>query len=96
MFGRVMATDLHEPRYWHTSDALELIDLTELRAQSTKTPHDIVRNFLQKKLPASMLDRIGKEWRELDEIEARKELPLGKTHLLIPQISFRFPLTYNS
>jgi hypothetical protein len=73
-FGRLFATELHEPRYWYAVDALDLIDL---RVQEERGSHDIVRKFLQQKLPVSFLDRVGKERRELDDVEARKELPSG-------------------
>lgn len=74
-FGRLLATQLHEPRYWYAVDALDLIDL---RVQEERGSHDIVRKFLQQKLPVSFLDRVGKERRELDDVEAKKELPSGK------------------
>jgi hypothetical protein len=73
-FGRLFATELHEPRYWYAVDALDLIDL---QIEVERGSHDFVRKFLQQKLPASFLDRVGKERRELDDIEARKELPSG-------------------
>ena len=78
-FGRLFATELHEPRYWYAVDALDLIDL---QVEVERGSHDFIRKFLQQKLPASFLDRVGKERRELDVIEARKELPSGKLLLL--------------
>lgn len=83
-FGRLFATELHEPRYWYAVDALDLIDL---QVEVERGSHDIVRKFLQHKLPVSFLDRVGKERRELDEIEARKELPSGNLPDLWPRNS---------
>lgn len=74
VFGRLLATELHEPRYWYAVDALDLIDL---QVEETRESHDSVREFLQKRLPVSFLDRVGKERRELDDITAKKELPSG-------------------
>jgi hypothetical protein len=48
-----------------------------LKPKTTKEPHDSIRTFLQKRLPVSLLDNVGKERRELDDIEAKKELPKG-------------------
>lgn len=55
-------------------DAFEFMDL---HAGYEKRANDVVREFLQKRLPASLLDRRGMERRELDTMEARKELPSG-------------------
>ena len=41
--GRLLATTLHEPRYWYAADALDLIDL---RPEDAKEYYDVVRTFL--------------------------------------------------
>lgn len=74
-FGRLFATTLHEPRYWYGPDALDLVDLS---TENVRQSHDYVCTFLQKNMPVNFLDRVGKERRELDEIERNKELPTGK------------------
>jgi hypothetical protein len=54
--GRLLATALHEPRYWYAADALDLIDL---RPEDVKESHDVFRTYLQRKAPVGFLDRIG-------------------------------------
>jgi hypothetical protein len=79
LFSKLLATQLHEPRYWYAPDAFNLIDL---RVEEAKGKHDIVRKFLQQKVPSSFLDQVGTERRQIDDIEARKELPFGKSLVL--------------
>jgi hypothetical protein len=70
-----MATQLHEPRYYYSPDALDLIDL---RIEKVRGSHDFIRKYLQQKLPVRFLDQIGRDRRELDEKELNRELPSGK------------------
>lgn len=77
--SKLLATQLHEPRYWYAPDAFNLIDL---RVEETKGSHDIVRKFLQQTVPPSFLDEVGTERRKIDDIEARKKLPFGKSLIL--------------
>ncbi len=79
--GRRLATRLHEPRYWYAQDALELIDLRH-EGKAAKPRPDQIRIFLQKHVPISLLDRVGKEHRDVDKAKARKELPSGRIPLV--------------
>jgi hypothetical protein len=65
-FAKFFATEMHEPRYWYAPDAIERIDLVE---DLPRTSHDVIRKFLQQKMPVMFLDSAGKRMRELDKIE---------------------------
>jgi len=62
--GRELALALHEPRYWESTDALNLFDLSLPAAGSSI---DRLRLELQKVAPLKLLDSAGKERREIDE-----------------------------
>lgn len=76
--GRVLATTFHEPRYYYASDALDLISLRAVDSKESKEAPDKFRTFLQRHVPTTMLDKIGKERREIDEVHAKGILPSGE------------------
>jgi hypothetical protein len=73
-YRKFMATQLHEPRYEYSSDSLGLVDFN---IEGTRGSTDIVRKFLQNRLPVRFLDDIGRERRELEAIKQQGELPSG-------------------
>jgi hypothetical protein len=79
--GRVLATTLHEPRYYYASDALDLLDLHSVDSKEPFEAPDKFRTFLQRHVPRTMLDKTGKERREIDEVYAKGVLPSGKSHI---------------
>lgn len=76
--GRVLATTFHEPRYYYGVDALDLIDLRAVDSKDSKEAPDKLRAFLQRHVPKTMLDKTGKERREIDEVDAQGILPSGE------------------
>jgi hypothetical protein len=65
MTGQALAIKLHEPRYWDSSDAL---NLCEISAGEDISNADHLRQFLQRYWPRWMLDVVGKEQRDIDEM----------------------------
>ena len=61
-FGPLFARELKEPRYWDSEDALNLFDLSLETGPGTA---DSLRRVLQRYCPTSMLDKGGKNEREL-------------------------------
>jgi len=56
----MLATELREPRYWDSPDALNLCDFTP---PETLGSADRLRLFLKKSPPGILLDKRGKEER---------------------------------
>lgn len=84
--GRLLATTLHEPRYWYAADALDLVDLSTGVTNSFGSPNDSpdrLRKFLQLRVPSGLLDREGKERRKLDDIE-KSRTPLSCKSDIVP------------
>ena len=79
--GRLLATTLHEPRYWYAADALDLVDLSAEVTDSSVSP-DRLRKFLQLRVPSGLLDREGKERRKLDDIEKSGTPPSCKSSMV--------------
>ncbi|KAF4632381.1 hypothetical protein G7Y89_g5749 [Cudoniella acicularis] len=92
--GQKLALALDEPRYWDSPDALNLFDLADSEALSSV---DRLRQGLQKHIPLSMLDRAGRERRNIDEgadllrkNEESRKLPFAKRPLIWLRLNLPF------
>jgi len=61
--------ELHEPHYWRSPDALNLFNLSD--EMSSDTPN-LIRHFLQSKMPEKLLDQADKDRRKVETAKHTK------------------------
>lgn len=61
--GVRLARELHEPRYWDSDEALNLLSVG---AHESSSSVDKVRIMLQGRTPTNLLDEEGKQRREME------------------------------